>query len=144
MFSSRRSCLYAFVLSLSSAIITLGLPYSTRANEKNQRPKETGSEQIGRKFKTDFNLMQNLMIQLEQVSDVAKPQAINNKQNIAKDRALEAKPSSDTDVSNADKKWVEDEIGMKSAGVKKLKAKPHFSKENLLKVKQPPLRIRSR
>jgi hypothetical protein len=146
MFSINRSRLYAFVLSLSSAILLSSLPYTAHAKEVKQATTEESAEkQVGRKFKTDYNLMQNLMIQLEQVNAEPKTIAVETKGSLQRKRGNKSKKATlkPQKLSDADQKWVEDEIGVKDAAVKKPRPAPAKSFPET-KVQKTRLRVRSR
>lgn len=155
MFSANRSRLYAFVLSLSSAITFVGLPFNALTAEtgnggkelnESKESEESRAKQIGRKFKTDFNLMQNLMMQLEQVNAEPKPLAVENGQKLKRDRSNTSKLAESSELTSEDQKWVEDEIGVKAAGINKEKSKIEKSvpANKFPKVKNTRIRVRSR
>lgn len=94
MFSTKCSRLYVFVLFMSSALnVPLGLAQAEGHQDTQKEVK------VGRKFQTDYSLMQNLLMQLENERTKRRPLPV------------ETKGGSDL----ADQQWLQDEVGAKQA-----------------------------
>lgn len=162
MLFHKRNRLYAFVLSMSSALLTCSASYIVAAEkpentsgEKIERSEKTtksttdqmiDSKIVGRKFRSDFNLMQNLIMQLEEEQtrkvhpEVGNKKDKNTSNNIASSK--ESKPFDEDD------QWIEDQVGSARAATLRKRERGQQEEKNPIQNIQPrkntKLRVRSR
>ena len=114
MIEFKRFCLYALTLFLSSALMPLSSAFcQEKEKESRKPPQESESHENG--TRQDYNLMQNLLIQLESESHSLRAKELQS--------ATTPKKSPKTE----DELWLEDQIGTKQAAIKKTRLRSRIS-----------------
>lgn len=147
MFSSKWFRLYAFVLFMSSALTNVYAAQIEKIEQAGKAVKtEKASPKMGRKFQTDYNLMQNLLMQLES-EKTKQPVKVDTEASAAGITAPITDP-----IPQEDSRWLEDEVGSKQAGTlkhKKFNSEPDLKHDESAGFTQPAksktrIRVRSR